>query len=435
MKRKLLKQIGHEWRSNLWLAFELLVISIVLWYIADFLSVQIITLNEPMGRHTENCYLISYDRVQPGSDGFNPADSTRETYIDNWTQFIDRLRSYPDIEELAQCNHLGVPYRQNSWNVSLTGTDGTDTIYLVNPSVMYVTPDYIRMFRITGPRGESTEQLAKILESGSAIISGNTLKITEFTNEAVLEAVRNRDTADLYEHVGKRFICPAITETDSITIGAIMLPTKRIEYEHPGQNILIRLDPLDFSNGQECIVRVKADRVDGFEERILADSEDRLRVGNFFISDVMSLTSIRNISQADYRDKMVNHWVVMLFLLASIFLGLLGTFWFRTQQRVSEIAIRKVNGASSAMIMRRLIGEGLLLLVIVTPLAIAGDWLLCHFELNTPIDWYGTPVSPLRFLLLAAIVFATISLMIILGIWLPATRAMRIDPATALKDE
>ena len=112
MKRKLLKQIGHEWRSNLWLAFELLVISIVLWYIADFLSVQIITLNEPMGRHTENCYLISYDRVQPGSDGFNPADSTRETYIDNWTQFIDRLRSYPDIEELAQCNHLGVPYRQ-----------------------------------------------------------------------------------------------------------------------------------------------------------------------------------------------------------------------------------------------------------------------------------------------------------------------------------
>ena len=36
----------------------------------------------------------------------------------------------------------------------------------------------------------------------------------------------------------------------------------------------------------------------------------------------------------------------MGFLLLNIFLGLLGTFWFRTQQRRSEIALHKAHGAT-----------------------------------------------------------------------------------------
>ena len=49
----------------------------------------------------------------------------------------------------------------------------------------------------------------------------------------------------------------------------------------------------------------------------------------------------------------------MGFLLLNIFLGLLGTFWFRTQQRRSEIALHKVHGASDMSIFTRLISEGL----------------------------------------------------------------------------
>lgn len=35
MSQKLLKQIRNEWRSNIWLCVELLVVSVVLWYIVD----------------------------------------------------------------------------------------------------------------------------------------------------------------------------------------------------------------------------------------------------------------------------------------------------------------------------------------------------------------------------------------------------------------
>lgn len=40
MKRKLTKQMCAQWRSNLWLIVELLVVSVVLWYINDFLSIR-----------------------------------------------------------------------------------------------------------------------------------------------------------------------------------------------------------------------------------------------------------------------------------------------------------------------------------------------------------------------------------------------------------
>ena len=58
MKRKLLKQITNEWRSNLWLAIELLLISVVLWYIMDYCGVYMGLTNEPMGVDTEHVYTL-----------------------------------------------------------------------------------------------------------------------------------------------------------------------------------------------------------------------------------------------------------------------------------------------------------------------------------------------------------------------------------------
>ena len=36
MKRKLVKQICAEWRSNVWLFIELLIVTLVLWWINDY---------------------------------------------------------------------------------------------------------------------------------------------------------------------------------------------------------------------------------------------------------------------------------------------------------------------------------------------------------------------------------------------------------------
>lgn len=40
MSRRLLKQMATEWSSNIWLVVELIVVSVVLWYISDFLYIK-----------------------------------------------------------------------------------------------------------------------------------------------------------------------------------------------------------------------------------------------------------------------------------------------------------------------------------------------------------------------------------------------------------
>lgn len=43
MNKKLLKQIVNERRSNSWLFIELLLVSIVLWYVVDYMFVTLYT--------------------------------------------------------------------------------------------------------------------------------------------------------------------------------------------------------------------------------------------------------------------------------------------------------------------------------------------------------------------------------------------------------
>lgn len=128
-----------------------------------------------------------------------------------------------------------------------------------------------------------------------------------------------------------------------------------------------------------------------------------------------------------------------LFLLVNVFLGLIGTFWFRTRRRRNEIALRLAMGSTKKQIFCLLMGEGLLLLTLVTlPAMIVcynvgiAEFTMGHTELITtwPVKW-----SFLRFLLGSLGAWLLIALMVVIGIWFPARQAIKIQPAEALHEE
>ncbi len=61
MNKKLFTQIKNEWHSNLWIATELLLVSVVMWYVVDYIYVQyqVCTPSRMRIRHLSNCYLVS----------------------------------------------------------------------------------------------------------------------------------------------------------------------------------------------------------------------------------------------------------------------------------------------------------------------------------------------------------------------------------------
>ena len=122
---------------------------------------------------------------------------------------------------------------------------------------------------------------------------------------------------------------------------------------------------------------------------------------------------------------------MMGFLLLNILLGIVGTFWFRTQHRRSELALRVAVGSSRAQLWGRLNNEGIVLLSLAALPAAVICYNIGYLDLTDGYMEWGTA----RFLITFAISYFLMALMILAGIWFPARQAIRIQPAEALREE
>lgn len=415
MTKKLFTQIKNEWRSNTWLALELLVVSVVMWYIVDYIYTQAATAMEPRGFDIEHCYLINMGRLTDKSPDYIPNQSAEEQQEDI-QEMLDRLKHRPDVE--------AVSLSQNSYPYN--GSNSTaevqyDTLRSPNWTIRsLVTPDFVRVFRYRGTRGETPEQLAVMLEKDDQFLASDNLF--------------RKYNVPLTSLVGKRFNLFGDT-TNTVKLAAAIQNVRYSDYQQArySYRMLYKMPSTWMDYSKEWCVRVRADQDHDFIERLKADSERLYRVGNIFIAEVRSFTEIRDDFQRSWKNGLRNYMTGMGFLLLNIFLGLLGTFWFRTKQRRSEIALHKAHGATDISIFKRLLCEGWLLLVLVTPLALVIDYNLASLELNS---WRnGTTLEWGRLLLCAVITFVLIALMITIGIGIPARKAMKVQPAEALHDE
>lgn len=412
MTKKLLIQIKNEWRNNLWLALELLVVSVVMWYVVDYIYTQVATYLEPRGFNTEHCYLVEMGKLTEKSPDFI-ADQNQEQRNADILELVERLKHRPEVE--------AVSLSQNSYPYN--GSNSSDQVRidtLASPGWTIrrlVTPDFVRVFRYQGAKGETPEQLAEMLEHGDFLGSNN---------------LYSKYDREMTSYIGQHFSLFGDT-TRTYRLGAALQDVRYSDYQQ-ARNSFCMLYKLNWYDvGLELCIRVRADQDHDFIQNLKADSEKQYRVGNIYISEVRSFDDIRRNFQQSWSNELRNYFMGMGFLLLNIFLGLLGTFWFRTQQRRSEIALHKAHGASDKNIFYRLLCEGWLLLLLVTPLALVIDYNLANMELNswrndTTLEWD-------RLLLCAGISFALIALMIAIGIGIPARKAMKVQPAEALHDE
>ena len=416
MNKKLFTQIKNEWRGNIWLVMELILVSVVMWWVTDKLYVRLATYFEPRGFNTEHCYKIEMGELTPKSP-----DYTERSYEERTADILElaeRLRRRPEIEAVS-LSHNAHPYNGSNGTIRLQ-LEG-DTLEASNWVIRrQVTPDFVRVFQYQGANGETPEQLADMIERDEILVSDN------------LFSSLYKKPLPMTNYVGRRFHLNGDT-TSSVRLGASLNVVRYNDFQtgNSSRTMVYKLDW--FERDQELCVRVRPEHDVDFISKLKADSESQFRVGNIFISEVRSFVDIRRNVQQGYYNGMRNDFTIITFLLVNIFLGLLGTFWFRTQQRKGEIALHKAHGATNGMVFTRLLSEGWLLLLIITPIALIIDFNLAYAELNA---WRnGTTLEWDRLLFCGGISFALIALMIAIGIGIPARKAMKIDPAEALHNE
>ena len=413
MNNKLIKQIRNEWASNVWLFVELLLVSVVMWFIVDYVFVHVTISMQPRGFDTSHCYKIEMGTLTEASSNFI-INRTEEENEEDIRQLAERLRLRPEIKALGfgQSSH---PYNgsNGSMSVQIDTLESKGFIYR-----RFVSPGFIEVFRYEGANGETPEQLAQLLTERTLIASEDLFKYSY--------------DEDLTPLIGRE----AILFGDSTINFRLVASLKPIRYDDYTESVYSKtvLLPLDwYDTYLELCVRLHPDQDVDFIEKIRKDSDSQYRIGNIYIANVKSFKDIRCNYLQNMTNEFRNYTLGIAFLLLNIFIGLLGTFWFRTQHRRSEIALMKSLGATKRSVFIRLITEGFIILCIATIPAIVIDFNIAKAELNA---WRNlTTLEPGRFIITVCISFALIALMMLIGIWIPARRAMKIQPAEALHDE
>lgn len=440
MKRKLLRQIANEWRSNFWLVIELMIVSVAVWYMVTDIYMTYKVAHLPNGYNTENTYIMYRNRTPEASDILADLDSVAriETEIAQIQMLHKTVADMPGVIALG-IGRNNMPYNYNFEGIGLTPF-GCDSLKIMS-NARYASPEMAEVMEWTPLAGaSSTEDLKAVLERGEVIItrtSGYGISRVVTADELDKATPGVADGGHLKESA--YLIGKTISGNENYTVGAVVEDMRRGKYEpaYYGSYVFpVRPESPEITDFNEIIVRIDPGRrsefVKAFNDAVTAD---RLSLPLCYIAEMQYVDDIAKTHHAEVDISNRNYTIVIIFLMVSIFLGMMGTFGARTVKRRSEIAVRISAGASRADIFRRLIGEGAVLVVMATIPAAIIDWAIGWYVEMMPQSLGGL-FSPWEFLLLCiAVSFCLIMLMTIAGIWFPARRAMALDPAVALNDQ
>lgn len=416
MIKHVLKQIWTQRAVNAWLWLELTVVAVCLAYVTDYLYMTAKIYYSPLGADVEHVYRVDLAEVSPQSKEYlaTENDSTR---IERLFDVLARLRAYPGIEAVSVSNGSH-PYNQQSMN----GSRGIDTTW-VHASIYRVSPEFFRVFRIRDKQGQISPLVSAATQQNVWIASAQAER--QFAQSGVIaqgSGIKNWGEEEAHHTVAA--ICEDVRFDD-------FTPLYPVYYECYSEADIFEQRGVR----SEFCVRVSPEVDDsGFASQFRKDLKTQLRVGNIHL---LEITSFGDIRENYYRsggqiNDVKTRIAALCFLLVNILLGVVGTFWIRTQQRRSEVALRLALGSSRVGIRTLLVIEGLLLLL----LAVIPAWVIGYnVGVAGLLGVEDVEFTVSRFILAEGIALLLMGWMIVAGIYLPARQAMKIQPAEALREE
>ena len=416
MIKHLLKIIWNERSHNIGIWIELLLVSLFLWYITDYLYVTISEYNRPMGFDIENTYKIQLGILNDQNTDFMK-DEPLDADVARLKTILERIQHNSMIEAASVSFHSS-PYNGSN-SLLFLYNDTLQTNYALR---RMVTPDFFKVFRYKSKNG-STEELVKALERDELVISASIEKKLFGKKESAVGreiSFEKSDSAQLYRvgAVSTNIRYDNFSNSDSYYADKI---------NNDYYNFLAR----DYIDILEICVRVKPEEEHDFENRFRIQMTEQLRLGNYYLNTIQSIPEIKKAFQLDDMNDLRMRFFIIFFLLINIFLGITGTFWFRTQYRRNEIGVRIAMGETRKGLLKLFYTEGLLLLTF----AMIPSMLVFAFIKNAEILHYYWTFTIGRSFIGFGITYLLLALMILLGIWFPARRAVKVSPADALRDE
>lgn len=426
MLRLIGKNLWARRYRNGWLLAELIIVSIVIWVLADPIVVTTHDRSLPTGITEEGMYRLTLATLSTKSARFNAEEDSLEARSANVRQILSRIRDYEDIRYATlQFKDVG-PFCTSSWSNSLN----PDSLHSYSYMMMFFEPQsqFFSTFGFEEVEGQTNEELDRM----------------PFGNKEVVMTV---DPIPGVTSLGYRYV-DFKTDTLNWVIKATIGKLRMRNGMQP-QNVLVEPHRLENSAIPEDVCVVFRTNPGINESQFLQHfrpwAEKELRIGNLYMRGVKSYREV--IADNDEENAVNYTYRVNLlmggFFLISLCLGVSGTFWMQTRSRREEVGVMKSFGARSAYIIRMLLGEGVILSTLAT-------WVGCFIYLQYALKeglytnmWNESEILPvywvnifsLHYLGVSLIVWIILLIVVSIGIYIPARSISRITPVDALRDE
>lgn len=284
--------------------------------------------------------------------------------------------------------------------------------------------------RPTPPGGNATVQLHQISTDyfkamGIPLLAGRTFEATDRVGTPVVTIVNEefaRRTWPGEEAVGKalRFgktEVPVIGVVGNVRQAGLADPLEPAMYLHAMQN---------FRSRMTIVIRTSGDplsHADSVRRAIWTLAPEQT------ITDVTTLDAVMGRAVARPR---VLAWLLAVFGVLGLVLGTLGIFGvlaYTVAQRRREIGVRLALGATPRSVLGMILGQGMVLAAVGVGLGIVGAAVLTRFM--EAVLFGIEPSDPLTFVQVIVALLAAGAL----ASWLPARRAVGIDPVVALRND
>jgi len=417
MIKHLFKYIWTQRGKNVWILTELFLVFVILWYIIDTLVMLGITSMTPTGTNIDNVYKITYGYYNTEHPKQIVYDEDSEEPGRNFMRMLDRIRQHADVEIVSiGKNHY--PYCR----ATMTNIYNRDSLSS-NTQMLFVTPEYFRMFDVRPIDGGSPEVFANIIENDGIVVSAGMANDLFPDTQAVGESFYDN-------YLDKEY-----------TINAVSHIIKRYEYTRPSAVIFLPLKDSDFLGNNEDYIWKNIDicikvnsNVANFSSRFKEDMRQQLEIGNFFLSEITPLTSVRENFLKDYDvySTIQSRIGLCIFFLINIFLCVLGTFWLRIKKRRSEIGLRIAMGSTGNQVRNLLLAESLLMLLFasVPAMIVCINLVIADIMPTDSMDF-----TTARFILDTIATYLLLAIIIAFSTLYPAIRSAKILPAEALHNE
>ena len=425
----LLKSIISNWKKSIGLFIELIIVTVIGWILLEPVAIKTSRISLPAGYDFDRLVTTVFSKLDERTyDYDSTANENQSVY---YQRIIDLIRQRPEVESATFSGSLG--FESGSyWG---TGFPADSAYYNLNTeesqiSTAYISyvpgTDYFATYGIKDPEGKP---FIEPENDGYGYIVSQTLAKGMYPAKSAIGQ-------NLFE----------LTEENTSPTPIIGITADTPYRKSDGRTaVAFYQTRLDGNNIEGITMRVK----DGVNpRRFLDDLSTQLsdyKIGNIYLSEPELITD-RRAKSMEYIDKeLTQNWVMVIFFIVNVILGIAGTFYIQCRSRISDAGVMRAFGASRCRIEWSIIGEAFITVFLAWLAGSAIYFIYLHFsdtEIAAEVNkitqiirpmWYDTAAT--RYSVIGGCVLLLLLISAIIGVYLPARRVGRVPIVDSLRDE